>query len=686
MLERLGLLLTTLGLLGAAAVLYSAPEQSELAGKGAVLATFLGAVCIGIPYARKWQGTTADGVVVVAAMWGVMALPLLPLSFMPDASPLPLVVAFIYAFLLAQQARWQGRYLYTQRKVPELEGEARQLALRVVEKAGLRPLAILVAPLPSFNAMVQGLRACVVLLDRRAARELSPEELSALVAHEAGHLKYAHTLFLLGMPSLALTLAAFLGAGDTQAVLLVGAALVFGLRPALSQAIELRSDEFAESIVGAGPVVRMLERVHGDRPAAVTRAIERPWVAAFLSHPTAEVRVSRLEGRSPDVPAMLGVAHLVRWGLTAATVLLALTRPRPRMEASISLVLLIVLSVAASVRLRRAFLKSYRVSLASSTGQTLALLRLVLLLGGLVALLVAYFAAPATFRPEMFLLGFMAWLGAVLLFKAVSSTKGAGLALQPQFLRSAVNEALAAVGEGRAQEGLNAILNVPARFGRNAWFLAVRGLCRLHVGESQPARASLEDAVTVLPRFAFAHYVLILRHWLAGDLEPAKRSLETLVNLAPDDPLVWTLKGMVHLDAGELPAARAAYEKALAIRPADIGALAGLAHVILDEGRPAAEAELAIRNAREVAPRSPSVLLLEARRLQRSGQAAEAETMLQEALRQLTPGERLFQPKYESLARSWGINVPAAAPSSPSSSATRDPDGPERPPAAGTSG
>jgi Zn-dependent protease with chaperone function/Tfp pilus assembly protein PilF len=685
LLERSGLILTTLGLLGAAAALF-ASDLHAFAPKVALLATLVGAVCIGVPYARKWQGTATDGVLVVAAMWGVMALPLLPLAILPAASPLPLVVSFIYAFLLAQQSRGQGRYLYTERKVPELEGEARDLALQVVQKAGLRPLAILVAPLPSFNAMVQGLRACVVLLDRRAARELPAQELSALVAHEAGHLKYAHTLFLLGMPSLAVTLAAFLGGGDTQVVLLVGAALVFGLRPALSQAIELRSDEFAESIVGAGPVARMLDRVHADRPTAVNRAIESPWAAAFMSHPIAEVRAARLEGRSPNVSAMFGLAHLMRWGLTAAAVLLALTQPRPRLAASIALVLLIVLIIAASVRVRRAFQKSYRISLASSGGQTLALLRLMLLVGGLVTVLVVYVAARSSFRPETFLLGFMAWLVVALAFKALSSSKGAGLALQPPFLRSSVIEALAAIGEGRSQEGLHAILNVPPKYGRNAWFLAVRGLCQLHVGQSQPARASLEDAVTVLPRFAFARYMLVFRHWLAADGEAAKRSLETLVPLAADDPLVWTLKGMVHQDAGEQPAARAAYEKALALRSADIGALAGLGHVILDEGRPRAEAELAIRNAKEVAPRSPSVLLLEARWLQRSGQAAEAESAFQEALRQLTPGERLLQPKYESLAASWGISGPAAAPSSPSSSGPRDPGGPERPPAAGTSG
>jgi tetratricopeptide (TPR) repeat protein len=280
----------------------------------------------------------------------------------------------------------------------------------------------------------------------------------------------------------------------------------------------------------------------------------------------------------------------------------------------------------------------------------------------------------------------MAWLVVMLLFKGMSSTKSAGLALQSQFLRSAVVEALAAVGEGRAQEGLNAVMNVPPRFGRNIWFLTVRGICQLHLGESKAAGASLEDALSVLPGFTLAHYMLVYRHWLAGEVEPAKRSLEKLVPLAAEDPLVWTLKGMVHQDAGELPDARAAYEKVLALRSGDIGARAGLAHVILDEGRPAAEIDLAIRNARDVAPRSPSVLLLEARWLQRSGQAGQAESTFQEALRQLTPGEQILRPKYESFAKSWGISVPAATPSSPSSSAPRDPGGPERPPAAGTTG
>jgi Zn-dependent protease with chaperone function len=268
-----------------------------------------GAFLITWPHVRRFGGRLGDGLWAGAAIGLVLILPaapLLALATPPEVAQVRTLAASVAtAGVLAASLRAQGRHFHTQRDLPQLAGPARQAAEAVVAKAGFAPISFRVAFLPSFNALVQGLRKCAVLVDRRASEALSPNELGAVIAHEVGPIRHGGLLPYLGAASLVFSGASLgdavgaahrLGSFDLLAAILASRCLV-------SQWLEFRCDRFAARLGYAEELARALERLHADYAPATRAVANSLWGAPVLSHPSLAVRSALLLGRADRVVA-----------------------------------------------------------------------------------------------------------------------------------------------------------------------------------------------------------------------------------------------------------------------------------------------------------------------------------------------------------------------------------------------
>lgn len=664
MAERAGAGLVALASLAAWARLHFAEADPRLTLASAALGWLLGSVLIGVSYSRRWGGSGRDALAISALVWVMLSLPAAPLLACDHGRPAALMFAGGYAVILALVARAQGRYAYTERRLPDLQGEARTTAEEALEASGLKPSAVLVAPFPSFNAFVQGLRTCVVIVDQRAAQELSKPELRALVAHEAGHLRRGDTLRHLAIPTLAMTWGMVLGLiQHTEAAIApVALAFYFAVGPAAIQFAELRADRFAAALVGAEETGRMLRRVHADRPLGFERAASMPVLGAFLSHPPLEARLANLGLEHLPLPWTHFAGRFLRAALAIAPFGLALLGPKASAQFSWSVAgLAMVLYGASRLAVGLAARRSFRVAVGGASETRRAVLRVVLI--GILAaaiLVVAKVGGREGARVPILLLG---GLGVIVLYATRSrpGARGRSIAGLPRKLRRAVVEAFAAVAEGKPERGLEALQRLPDPWTRDAWFRVARGSCLLQSGRKGEAAEDFRAAAEADPTMGLAWVELAITLLLSGDAARARDPIERACALAPEDPIPWKLKGTIHRERGEFQEAKESFSRVCALKPGEPAGLAGLALTAMDEGRPDAEIDALLDQALASGPRNPSAMLAHARRLKAAGRPAEALQRLREAVDGLGAGEyRIWIPYYESLARRWEILPPSA--------------------------
>ena len=160
------------------------------------------------------------------------------------------------------------------------------------------------------NARAEGIgpRRRIVLNDT-LVQALQPDEVAAVLAHEAGHLQHRHREWFLawrlGLAALLLTITWGTGADlATTLPLLVLAApvLALPLRPLETRLIrrwEEQADAYAASRAGAAPFARALERLYGANAQA---ALPEPlWATFHHPHPPPRLRLERLR-RSGSCP------------------------------------------------------------------------------------------------------------------------------------------------------------------------------------------------------------------------------------------------------------------------------------------------------------------------------------------------------------------------------------------------
>ena len=143
---------------------------------------------------------------------------------------------------------------------------------------------------------------------------------------------------------------------------------------------------------------------------------------------------------------------------------------------------------------------------------------------------------------------------------------------------------------------------------------------------------ALNEALAALPDDVPARVLLARLKGSKGETEAAERMAEELVKLHPDRFDVWSLRGDLHRAAGRGQQAVEAYEKALEIRPTHMQSHVAVLRARLREGgREAAERQLA--RMREVAPRHPVTLLVDAEIALYKGENARAREVSQQLLR-----------------------------------------------------
>lgn len=621
---------------------------------GMLLAVWgVAALLIGVPYARRWGGSWRDAAVVAAAVWLALALPTLPLVAAGQFSPIPVLSAALYSAILSSVARYQGRYRYSPRRLPEVQGEARAAVLAVLEKAGLKAAALFSVVLPTYNAMVQGLKTCVLIVDRRATREMTTDELTAVVAHEGGHLRRGDTLIIVLIPAVAVTVGVCAGLirEDDAVALPVAIALLLGLGPAILRCVELRADRFAASLVGARAMERSLARLHADRSAALERAISAPILSAFLGHPPLEVRRVALGEASARPSPIHAAGAFLAVMLALSAPALALVDSLPKFAAAVPALVIAVLWIAPRVWIQLAVRRSSAIALTHSMGSWLPL---VLLLGTAIAVVAVFRFGPKDLQLPLGLATCVPLVGYLVFFRR---RQARGLASQPSAVRRAVTEAYAAIEEGAPEKGLEPLAEVSAT---NAWVLSARGTCLLVAARFAEARTALEAALAKDPRPLATRYNLALSLFMSGDLDGAKARMTEVCKLAPHDSMGWRVLGTILADMGDQDGAREAFARALRIKPAEPMSRAGLAHLAMDEERPAAEVDALLAAAEEMGPRSGAVALARARAQVRRGAREEAAQNFAEAVRRISyPELKFWVPYYEAQARRWGIVPPA---------------------------
>jgi len=131
------------------------------------------------------------------------------------------------------------------------------------------------------------------------------------------------------------------------------------------------------------------------------------------------------------------------------------------------------------------------------------------------------------------------------------------------------------------------------------------------------------EMVARFPRSARARYNVATLSWARGETIAARASLEKAVSLFPRYYDAWALLGLVHAKEGRTEAARAALRESVRIKPDYEYGWAGLARVAQESGR-LAEAARAVDEGLRRAPRSRALLVRRAKVLEAQGRTAEA--------------------------------------------------------------
>lgn len=624
-----------------------------LAG-GWLLAAFL----LAVPYCLRFGGTWLDGCRVGLGLGVLFALPLLPLIWHPTRDPwLMLGVTVVGLILMWRQASTsltrQGYYDYTTRDLPELEGEPIRIARETLERCGLRPLSIRVAPLGSINAVVHGLRTCVVVLDRSAASRLTPDELRALLAHEAGHVRCGGVYpYLVVLPAL---LCLYNALGTASVVDLVAA--FFCATYAVSQAIELVCDAFAARMAGQQATCSMLRKVTSDLPLRLARLSQSWWPAPFATHPPTRLRCAFLGEGGRGATLAYPVIGTLLFTVVVVYPFLPWRLGWRLLPTSLAYLAGLVTTsfVLGWARHRDS---GYR-DLAGPRGWRLALLVAV---GAAWALFLLSVSLSVKLDPSP------TWIGALLggllgalLLTVVAVLAGAfrfGTILHFRGARQAIAETSAPLFEGRPVECVELadkhmrLQSLPVQ----AHLRLLRANACFLLGRLDEAYEDLQMPLAHDHLRSWAAVQLWLVEWHRGRFAESQALELEVFRRSPEEASIWYQKGYMAYEAGRLTEAEAALQKACELKPQDPGTLAARAMVAFESAPNTPEADAWLDEARRLEPEHPSVLLAGSRQAALRGDAEAARSLHVRSKQALEKrGYFLYLAEYEKLAGRWGI-------------------------------
>ncbi len=186
---------------------------------------------------------------------------------------------------------------------------------------------------------------------------------------------------------------------------------------------------------------------------------------------------------------------------------------------------------------------------------------------------------------------------------------------------------------GRWEEAERVLNQAPAEAGNSPAILALKGMARLGQGRPEEARPLLEKAVAGRdpPVLAYTQLGLISLAW--NDLAEAQSWANRAISAFPESPTAHLVQAWLHRARGDLESALAEARSCLRLDPRHLPALVQAAELCFGMDRKA-EALRYLGEAREIAPESPQVHLLEGFVHLAEGDGLAAEAAFMSALAQ----------------------------------------------------
>ena len=222
----------------------------------------------------------------------------------------PVLIAIAYALLMWRFSVWRTAKVLDAQSAPLADREVLALARQMAEALEIPEIRVHVFETEAVNGLaVADGRIFLTrgFLRRKAAGEVSAEELASVIAHELGHVALGHTrrrmIDFTGQNAVFVMLSALLNRFLPFVGIWIANLISTALMARLSRRDEFEADAYATALlvkagIGTGPQKSLFRKLE-----ALTRGAGKGIPAWLLSHPKTADRIAAIE------------AAEARWGL-----------------------------------------------------------------------------------------------------------------------------------------------------------------------------------------------------------------------------------------------------------------------------------------------------------------------------------------------------------------------------------
>ena len=242
------------------------------------------------------------------------------------------VIGFGGSFISLAMSKWMAKRSTGARVIEQPSNATESWLLATVERqaraAGIRTPEVAIYDAPDMNAFATGARrnAALVAVSTGLLRGMSQDEVEAVLAHEVSHVANGDMVTLTLIQGVVNTFVIFLsriighivdravfrterGYGPGYFISVLVAQLVLGILASMivmwvSRRREFAADAGSARLNGREPMIRALQRLEGNRVAALPESLEafgisggrsRTLTRLFLSHPPIPERIAALQ-------------------------------------------------------------------------------------------------------------------------------------------------------------------------------------------------------------------------------------------------------------------------------------------------------------------------------------------------------------------------------------------------------
>jgi tetratricopeptide (TPR) repeat protein len=141
------------------------------------------------------------------------------------------------------------------------------------------------------------------------------------------------------------------------------------------------------------------------------------------------------------------------------------------------------------------------------------------------------------------------------------------------------------LGQGRFKDAKDEILKHLGLVPEDGSAYAFLALCELNLGQPKEATAFAQNAITLAPDYAFAHYMLAQALHHRNRLAEAEKSVNEAIRLEPEEPLHFAALAAIRMSQRKFRDALAAADAGLALDPTDSRCLNQRASALVMLGR-----------------------------------------------------------------------------------------------------